>query len=154
MKLAVLCYIISNGKVLMLYRNKKEQDYHEGKWNGLGGKFEKGESPEACLKREILEESGLTLLSYDYKGMITFPNFDGKDDWYIFLYTSSEFTGTLIDSPEGHLEWIPLENLKELNLWEGDRIFMDWVFQSSQKFSAIFRYEEGCYKDYEVQFYY
>ena len=95
MKLATLCYVMDkkNNSTLMIYRNKKQNDYHEGKWNGLGGKFEPGETPEECAVREIEEESGLKVRSVIMKGFITFPLFDGKDDWYVFLFTADEFEG-------------------------------------------------------------
>ena len=152
MKLATLCYIQKDGKTLMLYRNKKENDYHEGKWNGLGGKFEPGESPEECAVREIEEESGLIVKNIKMKGFITFPMFDGKEDWYVFAFVIDEFEGELIDSPEGQLEWIPNDKLKELNLWEGDQIFIPWLFQE-KFFSAKFNYEYGKFLDYTVEFY-
>ncbi len=152
MKLATLCYIQKDGKTLMLYRNKKENDYHEGKWNGLGGKFEPGESPENCAVREIKEESGLIVKSLKMKGFITFPMFDGKEDWYVFLFVIDKFEGELIDSPEGKLEWIPNGKLNELNLWDGDRIFIPWLFQD-KFFSAKFNYDNGQFIDYEVEFY-
>jgi len=152
MKLATLCYIQKDGKTLMLYRNKKENDYHEGKWNGLGGKFEQGESPEECAIREIKEESGLIVKSIKMKGFITFPMFDGKDDWYVFIFVIDKFEGGLIDSPEGQLEWIPNDKLKELNLWDGDQIFIPWIFEDKY-FSAKFNYEKGKFLDYTVEFY-
>lgn len=152
MKLATLCYVMNDNKILMLYRNKKENDYHEGKWNGLGGKFEQGESPEECAIREVFEESGLKVKDPVLKGHITFPMFDGKDDWYVWLYVFNDFEGNLIDSPEGRLEWIPNEKLNELNLWEGDKIFIPWLF-NDKIFSAKFNYENGKYIDYSVIFY-
>ena len=152
MKLATLCYIQKDGKTLMLYRNKKENDYHEGKWNGLGGKFEPGESPEDCAIREIKEEAGLIVKSLKLKGFITFPMFDGKDDWYVFIFVIDKFEGSLIDSPEGKLEWIPNEKLLDLNLWEGDQIFIPWLFQE-KFFSAKFNYNDGKFINYEVEFY-
>ena len=152
MKLATLCYIQKDGKTLMLYRNKKENDYHEGKWNGLGGKFEPGESPEECAVREIKEESGLIVKSIKMKGFITFPMFDGKEDWYVFAFVIDEYEGELIDSPEGQLEWIPNDKLKDLNLWDGDQIFIPWLFQE-KFFSAKFNYENGKFLDYTVEFY-
>lgn len=151
MKLATLCYIIDDDKTLMIYRNKKENDYHEGKWNGLGGKFEPGESPEDCAIRELKEETGLDVKNPEMKGFITFPNFDGVDDWYVFVFVIKEFKGELIDSPEGHLEWIENHKLTELNLWEGDKVFLPWLFQE-KFFSAKFNYEDGKYIDYEVIF--
>lgn len=154
MKLATLCYITDKKKnsTLMLHRIKKENDYHQGKWNGLGGKLNKGESPEECAIREIKEESGLTVKNPKLKGFLTFPDFDGVDDWYVFVYTFDEFEGSLIDSPEGSLEWIPNSNLISLNLWEGDKIFLEWIF-SEKIFSAKFNYENGNFVDYTVNFY-
>lgn len=151
MKLATLCYVVKDNKTLMIYRNKKENDYHEGKWNGLGGKFELGESPEDCAIREMKEETGLDVKNPIMKGFITFPNFDGVDDWYVFVFVMKEFYGELIDSPEGHLEWIENDKLTELNLWEGDKIFLPWLFQE-KFFSAKFNYENGKFVDYEVIF--
>lgn len=154
MKLATLCYLIdrTNNSTLMIYRNKKENDYHKGKWNGLGGKFEIGESPEECAIREVYEESGLKVSSVIMKGFITFPLFDGVEDWYVFLFTADEFSGKLIDSPEGKLEWIPIDRLTELGLWEGDKIFIPWLFQD-KFFSAKFYYTDGKFIDYQVSFY-
>jgi 8-oxo-dGTP diphosphatase len=154
MKLATLCYVIDrkNNATLMIYRNKKENDYHKNKWNGLGGKFDPGESPEECAIREIREESGLIVKSLVMKGFITFPLFDGKDDWYVFLFVSDKFEGKIIDSTEGKLEWIPNDILFDLNLWEGDSIFIPWLFQE-KFFSAKFNYKNGKFVDYEVNFY-
>ena len=154
MKLATLCYVIDNNtnSTLMLHRVKKENDYHEGKWNGLGGKFEQGESPEECAVREIEEECGLKVKSIKMKGFITFPLFDGKEDWYVFLFTANEFSGELIDSPEGNLAWIPNDKLTELNLWDGDKHFIPWLF-GEKFFSAKFNYKDGKYIDYRVSFY-
>lgn len=152
MKLATLCYVQKENKTLMLYRNKKENDYHEGKWNGLGGKFELGESPEDCAIREIKEEAGLTVKNLIMKGFITFPLFDEVDDWHVFLFVIDKFEGELIDSPEGKLEWIENDKLSEINLWEGDKIFIPWLFED-KFFSAKFNYENGKFVDYEVNFY-
>ena len=154
MKLATLCYVINkkSNSTLMIHRVKKENDYHQGKWNGLGGKFESGESPEECAIREIKEESGLNVKSVTMKGFITFPMFDGKEDWYVFLFVSDDFKGELIDSNEGDLAWIQNEKLMEINLWEGDKIFIPWLFKD-KFFSAKFNYKEGEFVDYEVSFY-
>ncbi len=151
-KLATLCYICEGENTLMLHRIKKANDMHEGKWNGLGGKVEAGESPEACAVREVLEESGLRVSSPQLKGFITFPNFDGENDWYVFVYRFDEFSGELIDSPEGHLQWIPNADLKDLPLWEGDRIFMDWLDHPGI-FSAVFNYETGKLLNWNVTWY-
>ncbi len=154
MKLATLCYVTDKktDSTLMIHRVKKENDYHEGKWNGLGGKFEQGESPEECAIREIEEECGLKVKSIKMKGFITFPMFDGKDDWYVFLFTADEFTGELIDSNEGNLAWIKNNALIDLNLWDGDKIFIPWLFKD-KFFSAKFNYADGKYLNHEVSFY-
>jgi 8-oxo-dGTP diphosphatase len=154
MKLATLCYVIDKktNSTLMLHRIKKENDYHEGKWNGLGGKFEQGESPEDCAIREIEEECGLKVKSVTMKGFITFPLFDGKDDWYVFLFTADDFEGELINSPEGNLAWIPNEQLVDLYLWDGDKIFIPWLFKD-KFFSAKFDYKDGRFVDFSVSFY-
>lgn len=154
MKLATLCYVVDRQKnsTLMIHRVKKENDYHHGKWNGLGGKFESGESPEECAIREIEEESGLLVKNLKLKGIITFPMFDDKDDWYVFIFTSDEFTGSLIDSKEGDLKWIPNEKLTDINLWEGDKFFIPWLFEDGF-FSAKFLYKNGEYLSHEVKFY-
>jgi 8-oxo-dGTP diphosphatase len=154
MKLATLCYVIdkSQNKTLMIHRVKKENDYHAGKWNGLGGKLELGESPEDCVIREIKEEAGLTIKNPRMHGFITFPNFDERDDWYVFIFTAKDFKGNLIDSPEGDLKWVPNNELASLNLWDGDKIFLKWLFQESF-FSAKFIYDKGEYKNHTVTFY-
>ena len=154
MKLATLCYVIDkkNKKTLMIHRVKKKNDYHKGKWNGLGGKFNKGESPEDCVIREVKEESGLTIKLPNLHGFITFPNFDGVHDWYVFVFTATNFKGKIIDSNEGNLEWIPNNKLSSLNLWDGDKIFIGWLFRK-KFFSAKFVYENGKFKNYTVSFY-
>lgn len=149
--LATLCYVQKDNKTLMLHRTKKENDYHEGKWNGLGGKFEPGETPDECAIREIKEESGLTTENPKLKGFISFPNFDGKNDWNVFVFVVDEFEGNLIESPEGNLKWIENDRLLDLNLWEGDKVFMKWLFQN-KFFSAKFIYQNGVFEDYTVSF--
>ena len=152
MKLATLCYVQRNNQTLMIHRVKKQNDMHQGKWNGLGGKLEPGESPEACAVREVFEESGLRCRNPRLRGFITFPAFDQIDDWYTFLYTFDEFEGELIDSAEGNLAWIDNDKLLELNLWPGDRVFVPWIFEESI-FSANFVYDKGEFQWYEVTFY-
>jgi 8-oxo-dGTP diphosphatase len=139
-------------RTLMLHRVKKQNDFHEGKWNGLGGKFEQGETPEECAIREVKEESGFLMRNPVLHGLITFPMFDGKKDWYVFIFTSRNFEGEQIVSPEGNLEWIPNEKLLDLNLWDGDKFFIPWLFQENF-FSAKFIYENGRYISHEVYFY-
>ncbi len=151
MILATLCYLKREGSTLMVHRNKKEGDVHQGKWNGLGGKFEPGESPEECAIREIFEESGLKASQPDLKGVLTFPLFSHSQDWYAFVYVVREFSGSLIDSPEGRLAWIPDDQILDLPLWEGDRIFLPWLDQDSF-FSGKFVYREGILVSHSVVF--
>ena len=150
MILATLCYIKHNGHTLMVHRNKKPNDMHTGKWNGLGGKFEPGESPEECVIREVREESGLHIRNPRLHGLLMFPDFKG-DDWYVFVFTAREFEGELIDSPEGRLEWIPDEKLTALNLWASDQVFFPWL-EGDKFFSAKFIYQGDQMKRYEVTF--
>jgi 8-oxo-dGTP diphosphatase len=120
----------------LVQSNKKANDIHEGKWNGLGGKFEAGETPEECVIREVLEESGLSIHNPKYCGLLIFTNFKGND-WYVFVFTANDFTGELIDSPEGRLAWIPDMKLLDLNLWQSDHIFFPWI-RDGKFFSAKF----------------
>lgn len=148
---ATLCYVRRRGKTLMLHRIKKANDIHEGKWNGLGGKMEPGEMPEECVRREVWEESGLKILSPALKGILTFPLFDGVNDWVVFLYTCRRFKGRLKDSDEGRLEWIPDRRLAGLPLWEGDRHFLRWL-EKGKFFSAKFVYRDGRLRSHKVSF--
>jgi 8-oxo-dGTP diphosphatase len=152
MKLATLCYVRRPGQTLMIHRIKKPNDMHMGKWNGLGGKLDPGETPEACAVREIYEESGLTVRNPQFKGMITFPGFADEEDWYTFLFVVRDFEGELIESPEGYLKWIDDSELLSLPLWPGDRIFIPWL-ERSGFFSARFVYKAGQMTEYSVAFY-
>ena len=152
MKISTLCYIQNKHQTLMLHRIKKKNDMHQGKWNGLGGKLIDGESPEECVKREVLEESGLTIKNPKLHGIITFPKFDKIDDWLVFVYSSNNFNGSLIESDEGELEWINNTKIADLNLWEGDKIFMQWL-NVDKFFSAKFIYKNKKLEDYNVIFY-
>jgi 8-oxo-dGTP diphosphatase len=136
----------------MIHRIKKPDDMHQGKWNGLGGKLEPGETPEACAIREIQEESGLRVTSPVLKGLITFPAFANEEDWYTFIFVVDKFEGKLIESPEGYLEWIDDSRLLDLPLWEGDRIFLTWL-DNPGFFSARFVYKNGQFVDHSVVFY-
>ncbi|MCJ7701685.1 MAG: 8-oxo-dGTP diphosphatase [Anaerolineales bacterium] len=151
MKLATLCYLRKDAHTLMIHRVKKENDMHAGKWNGLGGKLEPGETPEECALREVWEESGLRIKNPHLRAILTFPGFAHDEDWYAFLFVIDEFEGCLIDSPEGILQWIPDADLLDLDLWEGDRIFIPWLDQPAF-FSARFVYKQGILVDYAVIF--
>jgi 8-oxo-dGTP diphosphatase len=107
----------------MLHRTKKEADENRDKWIGVGGKFEDGESPEDCMKREVLEETGLSVTSYAYRGIVTFVS-DLYQTEYMHLFTASEWTGAEKECDEGELAWIDKKTLFDLTLWEGDRIFL------------------------------
>ncbi len=149
---ATLCYVRSAGKTLMMYRNKKPGDVHRGKWNGLGGKLDAGESPEECVIRELREESGLTIISPRLRGVLTFPAFKPGEDWLVFLYTATKFSGEVGVCAEGDLEWVSDERLADLPLWEGDRIFLPWLEQE-RFFSGKFTYVEGRLVSHTVSFY-
>lgn len=151
MKLGTLCYVRHKGRTLMLHRTKKANDFHAGKWNGLGGKLEPGETPEECVVREIREESGLEIRDPVLHGMLTFPAFDEVDDWYVFVFSAADFSGALIDSPEGRLAWIEDQALLDLNLWEGDRIFLPWL-DAGRFFSGKFTYVDGSLREHAVVF--
>lgn len=134
-----LCYIERDGKYLMMHRVKKEHDINKDKWVGIGGHFEKDESPEECLLREVREETGLLLTGYRLRGIITFIS----DKWqteYMFLYTAAEFEGTVGDCTEGTLEWIDKAKVYELPVWAGDKIFFRLLETRDAFFSLKFRY--------------
>ena len=152
MKIATLCYVRHQGKTLMLFRNKKKNDVHEGKWNGLGGKLEPGESPEECAIREVKEESGLHVESPELRGVLTFPEFTPGHDWYVFVYEFNGFSGTISDCDEGELKWVPDDEILSLVLWEGDQYFLKWFYEG-RFFSAKFSYLEGKLVDHFVVFY-
>ena len=131
-----LCYLEQDGKWLMLHRVKKQHDLNEGKWVGIGGKFEEGESPEECMRREVLEETGLTVTAYRYRGIITFVS----DEWgteYMHLFQAPGFTGTMHDCDEGVLKWVPVEEVMNLNLWAGDRIFLKFLLETDRPFFSL-----------------
>ncbi len=152
MKLATLCYVRKDHQTLMVHRNKKANDMHLGKWNGLGGKLEPGETPEECVIRELYEETGLSVRSPQLKGVLTFPGFANDEDWYAFVFIVTDFSGELIDSPEGALAWVEDARLLDLNLWEGDRIFIPWLDQPGF-FSGKFTYRDGRLVDHTGVFY-
>ncbi len=134
-----LCYIEQDGKYLMLHRVSKKKDVNKDKWIGVGGKFEPGEAPEECLLREVKEETGLTLLSYRFRGILTFQC-DMAEPEYIFLYTADQFEGTLSDCDEGELVWVNKEDVFSLNLWEGDKIMFRLLSEREEPFSLKLTY--------------
>ena len=139
MKNTTLCYIEQDDKYLMLHRVKKEHDENHDKWIGVGGKFEDGESPEDCLLREVKEETGLTLKTFSYRGLVTFVS-DEYGTEYMHLFTATEYEGELQDCEEGELVWIPKTDVVKLNLWEGDKVFLRLLDESKEFFSLKLTY--------------
>lgn len=141
--LTTLCYIKQDDCYLMLHRTMKKHDINQDKWVGVGGHFKDGESPEDCLLREVKEETGLTLLSYSFRGIITLLC-DEHPPKYMCLYTSDEYIGELIPCNEGSLKWIPLSQVETLNLWEGDKIFFPLLKENHPFFSLKLRYHDDA----------
>ncbi|MCD8008066.1 MAG: 8-oxo-dGTP diphosphatase [Clostridiales bacterium] len=135
-----LCYIEQNSCYLMLHRIKKKHDLNHDKWIGVGGKFKDGESPEECVCREALEETGLTLHRPEYRGLVTFVS-DRWENEHMHLFVAKEFSGTLTDCDEGTLEWVPKERVRELPLWEGDHIFLRLLDEGGPFFSLKLVYQ-------------
>ena len=141
MKNTTLCYIENErGDYLMLHRVKKENDCNRDKWIGVGGKFEDGESPEECVLRETLEETGLTLTDWRYRGIVTFVS-DRWETEYMHLFTATGWTGRLHECDEGVLEWVSREQFRGLPQWEGDRLFLRLIEEDAPFFSLKLRYE-------------
>ncbi len=139
-KLTTLCYIENEDSYLMLHRVKKEKDVNKDKWVGVGGHFEENESPEECLRREVYEETGLKLLSWKFRGIVTFIS----DKWpteYMCLYTASEYEGDLRECDEGDLEWVKKKDVYDLPIWEGDKIFFRLLEEREEFFSLKLKYE-------------
>lgn len=132
--LSTLCYIEKDGRYLMLHRTVKKNDVNKDKWIGVGGHFEADESPEECLMREVKEETGYTLTSYRYRGIVTFVSGDGVTE-YMSLFTADGFEGEPIDCDEGELEWVDIDDVWNLNIWEGDKIFFRLLDENQDFFS-------------------
>ena len=133
-ELTTLCYIEKDGCYLMMHRIKKDKDVNQGKWIGVGGHFEPGESPEECLLRETKEATGLTLTSWKFRGIVTFIA-EGWPSEYMCLFTADGFTGEVSECREGVLKWVKKEDVPGLNLWEGDRIFHRLLLERNDFFS-------------------
>ena len=135
-----LCYLERGDSYLMLHRIKKKNDLNHDKWIGVGGKFEDRESPEDCVLRETLEETGLTLTDYRYRGLITFVNTCCPTE-YMHLFTATGWTGTPIVCDEGELAWIKKTELLQLPMWEGDKIFLRLLEENTPFFSLKLEYD-------------
>lgn len=140
MRLTTICYIEQDGNYLMLHRTKKENDQSHDKWLGVGGKFDKDESPDECILREVKEETGLTLTSYQLRGVMTFVS-DIWETEYMFIYTADEFEGELAECSEGDLQWIKKTEVMNLKLWEGDKIFLKKLIDEDGFFTVKMEYE-------------
>ena len=140
---STLCYITRGSDVLMLHRVKKKNDINKDKWIGVGGKFEPEETPDECLLREALEETGLKLTSWRCRGVVTFLP-EGGEGEYMYLFTADGFEGTLKVCNEGDLAWVSREFLYSLPMWEGDRIFLELLWQDAPFFLLTLRYRGDC----------
>ena len=142
MRLTTLCYIENRGRYLMMHRTKKDGDENAGKWIGVGGHMEEGESPDECILREITEETGLKVCGLKLRGIITFilPDFGNE---LTFLYTASSESDSVPPCPEGEIAWIPVGEIDKLELWDGDRIFLPMLSSSGDVFSLKLVYAPG-----------
>ncbi len=141
MKMTTLCYIEKEGKYLMLHRVKKHHDINAGKWIGVGGHVENGETPEECLLREVKEETGLRLTSYRLHGLVTFLS-DVCEPELMCVFTADAFDGEMIECDEGELAWVEKSDVLALPTWEGDRVFLERLLSGDDRFFSIkLRYE-------------
>ena len=152
MILSTLCYIEKDNKYLMLHRTKKKNDISKDKWLGIGGKFEEGESPEECIVREVMEETGLKLNSYQLRTIVTYVSTNWETE-YMYVFTSNDFTGDLIECNEGDLQWIDKKEVTKLNTWEGDKIFMEKLQNDNIFFTVKFEYDGDKLVKYNLKEY-
>lgn len=153
MILSTVCYIEKDGKYLMLHRTKKENDINKDKWIGIGGKFENEESPEECIVREVKEETGLTLNNYKLRCIATYVSTTWETE-YMYVFTSDDFTGELIECNEGDLQWISKDKVTELNIWEGDKIFLEKIKNDNSFFTIKLNYDGENLVKYNLKEYY
>ncbi|MBQ7172268.1 MAG: 8-oxo-dGTP diphosphatase [Clostridia bacterium] len=138
---STLCYIERDGKYLLMHRVKKKRDVNEGKWIGVGGKLEEGETPDECLLREVKEETGLTLTEHAFRGKIYFFC-EGAPDEVMYLYHATAFEGELVsECDEGELAWVDKEEALALPMWEGDRLFFPLIDRAGEPFTMTLRYK-------------
>ena len=143
MQNTTLCYITRGNEVLMLHRVKKKKDINKDKWIGIGGKFIGMESPDECLLREALEETGLTLTDWRCRGVVTFLTENEEDGEFMYLFTAEGFEGELKECDEGDLQWVSREFLWNLPMWEGDRIFLKLLWEEAPFFLLKLCYDHG-----------
>ena len=138
-----LCYVLRGEEVLMLHRVKKKNDINKDKWIGIGGKFEGQESPDQCLLRDAKEETGLTLTSWQCRGVVTFLTEKPEEGEFMYLFTADGFEGDLTECNEGDLQWVSRKFLDDLPKWEGDKIFLDLLWQDAPFFLLTLQYDRG-----------
>lgn len=136
MKNTTLCYIEKDNKYLMLHRIKKQNDLNHDKWIGIGGKFLENESPDECLLREVYEETGLSLKKYAYRGVVTFQSNEWEGE-YMHLFTSDSFSGEVKPCDEGNLEWVDKDEVENLPIWAGDKIFLKLISKPETPFFSL-----------------
>lgn len=152
MKMTTLCYIENNDCYLMLHRTKKKKDVNKDKWIGIGGHAEGNETPQECLLREVKEETGLSLTSYKFRGLITFIS-DEYEAEMMCLFTADGYTGELITCDEGELEWVKKSDVPQLPTWEGDAQFLKLLLEDEKRFFAMkLRYEGERLVEKSVEF--
>ena len=152
MRITTQCYLEKDNKYLMLHRVKKENDVNKDKWIAPGGKFEDNESPEECAIREVKEETGYTMNTCKLRGIVTFTS-DVDETDYMYLFTSNDFTGEQIECNEGDLEWVDKDKICDLNIWEGDKIFLNKIAKDSPFFTLKLEYEGNKLVNYKINEY-
>ena len=146
-----LCYIEDSGRYLMIHRVKKQNDLNHDKWIGVGGKFEAGESPYECARREILEETGVEPSELKYRGIVTFVSNEYGTE-YMHLFTASGYVGNInYNCDEGMLEWVDKSKIKDLPIWEGDLIFFNLLDTEERFFSLKLEYEGDRLISYKTE---
>ena len=152
MKNTTLCYVERDGKYLMIHRVKKVNDINKDKWVGIGGKFEERETPFDCIRREMLEETGLIPNKLNYRGLVTFISNEFGTE-YMHLFHTDDFGGKLLeDCTEGNLEWVDKDKITNLPLWEGDKIFLDLLSKDVPFFSLKLVYEGSKLVSHVLEF--
>lgn len=152
MILSTLCYIEKDNQYLMLHRTKKKNDINKNKWIGIGGKFEEKESPEECIVREVKEETGLQLNSYQLRCIVTYTSTNWETE-YMYVFTSNDFEGEIIECNEGDLQWVNKNEITKLNTWEGDKVFIEKMQKDSNFFTVKFEYDGDTLLRYELKEY-
>jgi 8-oxo-dGTP diphosphatase len=154
--LATLGYVLSPDRqeVLLIHRNARTDDQHLGKYNGLGGKMERDEDIATCMRREIREEAGIECTEMKLRGTISWPGFgESGEDWLGFVFLITEFVGTAhAGNAEGTLEWVSVERILDLPLWDGDRHFLPMVFDDDPRaFHGVMPYRDGKMVSWQAQ---